>query len=214
MFLLIFVFSGLGWSFFIKPDLFFWLTFALLFYVPVANVIPLTYLAADRYLYAPWAAIAIMLVWGLSKLVPTEKALVISVIIVFIPLGILTWKQNQVWKDRVTLWTHAFEVNPQSSFVINNVGNIEFDKGNIAEAAKYYHKALKTNPLNPASWYNLGNVYDRYRNLNLSLQFYQQFINLNHPAWKREVGQTQQYLRQNYGITLTPGKFDPSLAGR
>jgi hypothetical protein len=198
----------LGWS---RSPAFPWLTMAILFYLPVTNIWPLAYLAADRYLYAPCAALVMVFVWSLLKIIRPPLLAVLLVVFLAIPLAGMTLRQNQVWASREALWTHAYQVNPTSSFVLNNVGNLAMMREELGVAAGYYQQALEVNPLNPTAWYNLGLIFERRGNLRLALKFYQQFINLNHRGWQKEIATLQQNLLRVYGLRLERGVFDPRL---
>lgn len=194
-----------------RSPVFPWLVMAVVFYLPVTNLWPLAYLAADRYLYVPCAALAMTVGWLLTRTASRPALALILAVLLALPLATLTWRQNRVWASRESLWQHAYQVNPDSSFVLNNVGNLALLQGDLTAAAGYYQRALETNPLNPTAWYNLGLIFERRGNLRLALKFYQQFINLNQPGWQREIATLQQNLARVYGLQLERGKFDPRL---
>ena len=203
--------GALLWSSYRRSPLFFWLILGCSFYLPVSNVWPLAYLAADRYLYVPWAAVSMAVAWLLCKCCPRPVVVASLVTGIVIVLTLLTWQQNRVWASPDALWTHALKVNPKSSFVLNNVGNLHLLRNDDAGALSYYRKAIKVNPINPTAWYNLGYIFENQRNMPLAIKYYQQFINVAEGPWKKDVQRLQSHLLMNYRVQLKRGPFDPSI---
>jgi len=78
---------------------------------------------------------------------------------VVLALGILTWKQVQVWHDSERLWRHALAVTQESSSAHNNLANVLVREGKkLEEAMEHYRKALEINPAYAKAHYNLGQV--------------------------------------------------------
>lgn len=131
------------------------------FWLPTANLWPLAYLAADRYLYAPLAGgclLAGLLLGRLPARVGTMPALLL--------LGVLTasgawltWRQVPSWHNEEALWLQAYLVSPASAFALNNLGNIALERGDRPTALRFYKESFRNNPYNPTSNYNLGFLY-------------------------------------------------------
>ncbi len=78
---------------------------------------------------------------------------------VVLALGILTWKQVQVWHDSERLWRHALAVTQESSSAHNNLANVLVREGKkLEEAIEHYRKTLEINPAYAKAHYNLGQV--------------------------------------------------------
>lgn len=163
-----------------KPLISYGLLWFLVFWLPVANLLPQAYLAADRYLYAPAVGMIIVFCY-LASLSFKNKALwggTVAVGVILL-LTVLTWRQNAVWRSPETLWSQAVTVSPDSSFALNNLGNVFLLKGQILEAKKLYEKSTEVDPLNPTAWYNLGLIYENAGLTLQALQNYRKFLSIN-----------------------------------
>ncbi len=175
---------------------------AICFFLPTANLWPLTYLAADRYLYAPIAFLALFVGYVLMRMPQAPKWVFLPTLVVLSLFAGLTWQQNQVWFSPKTLWEQAVEVSPESSFALNNMGNISLQVGEINAAAEYYQRSVKVNPLNPTAHYNLGFLAEKRRDLQTALLHYRAFARLNHPVYREQLQALREHLLRSYGVTL------------
>ncbi|MBI4246421.1 MAG: tetratricopeptide repeat protein [Candidatus Rokubacteria bacterium] len=101
--------------------------------------------AADRFSYLAclgWAVLAGGgLAWSLGRRrAAPVVALVASVVVVI--LAVLTSQQVRVWRDSVTLWTHAASVEPSSPIVANNLMVALLADGRIAEAHALFKRTI------------------------------------------------------------------------
>jgi len=175
---------------------------ALCLFLPTANIWPLAYLAADRYLYAPMAFLALLTGSALTR-VPVRRDLVVSVsLVVLLSSAMLTWQQNRVWESPKTLWTQALRVNPGSSFVLNNMGNLALEEGDTSRARDYYRRAAQVNPVNPTAHYNLGWLAEQRRDIPAALKHYRAFAALDNPAFSQQLQELRVHLLRNYGVRL------------
>ena len=114
------------------------------FWVLVSNIFPLTYLTADRYLYAPSVGFVVITML-LFDLIPSRLAVLkyIAAVMIFMLMSFLTVKQNNVWQNPVTLWSNAVKVNPGSSYALSNLGSAYLEEGRAWEALPYLKKAVE-----------------------------------------------------------------------
>jgi tetratricopeptide (TPR) repeat protein len=185
-----------------SPLAFFSLIWIGAFWLPVSNLWPLTYFAADRYLYAPSVGVFILFGLGLRRLCGNEKALRWAIAVLALALTFLTWQQEAVWKSPATLWTQAAKVSPESSFALNNLGNIALLDRDRRKATEYYGRALQANPGNPTASYNLGMLAEERGDLRQALKYYRHFANLDNPAFRQQRKQLRLRLYREYGISL------------
>ena len=178
-----------------------------LFFLPTANVWPLAYLAADRYLYAPTAGVAILIAIGLARFIPRQQAAWVVLAGLLVVLSAVTWRQNQVWRTPETLWLHAAAVNPTSGFALNNVGNIYYFQGNLAKAYEFYSRAVDVNPFNPSAQYNMGMTFEKVGDLPRALQFYRNFLLLRHSVWFKDQEALKARLAREYRARFENGQF-------
>jgi hypothetical protein len=160
-----------------NPIVSFALIWFLVFWLPVANLLPQVYLAADRYLYVPLVGMIILCSTLAGRLFKDRIYFgATAALCILLPLTVLTWRQNAVWRSAETLWSQAVSVSPDASFALNNLGNVYFLKGQILEAKKLYEKTTRIDPSNATAWYNLGMIYENAGLTQEALQFYRKFL--------------------------------------
>jgi tetratricopeptide (TPR) repeat protein len=79
-----------------------------------------------------------------------------SGLIVLAVLGILTFKQGQIYKDSETLYRDTITKNEQCWMAYNNLGNILTEQGRLKEAIDHYRQALRIDPDFAGAHNNLG----------------------------------------------------------
>jgi protein O-mannosyl-transferase len=146
-------------------------------------------LVADRYSYLScmvWALAgsgAIFRLWQASwnRGVPRKlfDSVVVFVALVLMGLGVLTWKQTQVWHDSEELWRHALSIDRGSSFAHNNLGNALAAQGRFEEAIDEFQMALSIDPNDPDATYNLGNALAQQGNFEAAGKQLQQALQMN-----------------------------------
>lgn len=175
---------------------------AICFFLPTSNLWPLTYLAADRYLYAPIAFLALLVGCLLTPVRQPNKWLLVPVLLVLTLFAGRTWQQNQVWFSPQTLWEQAIQVSPESSFALNNMGNLSLLDGDVAAATNYYQRSVEVNPLNPTAHYNLGMLAERRHDLPTAMIHYRAFARLNHHVYRAQLKALREHLLRSYGLQL------------
>jgi tetratricopeptide (TPR) repeat protein len=136
--------------------------------LPVSGVVAFgPYAVADRFSYLPsmgWAILAgagffyCWGAWGRSRV--GLRALVLTptlAVLVLLALGILTWRQTQIWHNSETLWRHALALDERSSFAHNNLGLALAERGAFAEAIKHIRRAVEIDSRFVEAHANLGN---------------------------------------------------------
>ncbi len=127
-------------------------------------------LVADRYTYLPflgWALLAgagLQYVWrALRRRFARDLAAVpilVFATVLVAGLGLLTWKQSEIWQDSNRLWIHALSIEP-SSFAHSNLGTDLLTRGKVTEAIEHYRKAVELRPGFAPHHFNLGVALDR-----------------------------------------------------
>ena len=77
---------------------------------------------------------------------------------ILICLGVLTWRQSATYRDSETLWQTTITKNPDCWMANNNLGVVQFEKGNIEDAIEKYQQSLRLHPDYPEAHYNLGSA--------------------------------------------------------
>ena len=117
---------------------------------------------ADHYQYlasiGPIALASAGLV-TLSRLSRTLQRLVGGTsFAILIGLGLLTWQQSATYRDAETLWRTTIAKNPGCWMAYNNLGVVQFEKGNVEDAIEKYQQSLGLHPDYPEAHYNLGSA--------------------------------------------------------
>jgi hypothetical protein len=102
--------------------------------------------AADRYSYLSCMSWAVLAGAGVARAggVAWRAALARAAAAVAITaLGILTWQQAGIWRDGVSLWSHAVAVNPASRSAHSKLGEAYAQAGRRPEAIAHYGEALR-----------------------------------------------------------------------
>ncbi len=123
------------------PDVGLWAVVFAVTLIPVFNFkgISLTFFA-ERYLYIPTLAVAIILGLILDKSGNRIKAASVVLAAVFV---LLTIVRNQDWKSDEALYESVLRVNPAVAHIRNNLADIYLKRGDNARARTYLETALQ-----------------------------------------------------------------------
>jgi tetratricopeptide (TPR) repeat protein len=168
----VFLFFALSlWSLKRTKVFFFCVLFFFLTLLPYLNIIPISTLLADRYVFIASFSYCFLLGIGFDKLYTytcqrfSEGFFkLLSVTIFLFLLGgysFMTIEQNKIWENSYTLWSDAVEKYPESNTANALMGVVYMDLGMDEKAAKYLEKAVQILPIDYESRNNLGIVYGR-----------------------------------------------------
>ena len=159
------------WSLKKTKVLFFSFFFFLVTLAPYLNVIPISTLLADRYIFISSFSYCFLVGIAFDKLYHHGmkrfsagffKLLSIALFLyLFAGYSYLTINQNKIWRNSYTLWTDAVEKYPNSNTANALMGVVYMDLGMDEEATKYLEKAVHVLPYDYQSRNNLGIVYGR-----------------------------------------------------
>lgn len=150
----------------------FWFFITLL---PFYNIIPITSLYAERYLYIPSFSVCILyslLAYRLKNIRKWLAILFILILVVF--FSVRTFVRNNDWQDAETLWQKTIETSNGYYGGYNNLGMLYLENGKDEEALNLFNRAIDLNNGYAPAYNNLGKVYldggdlDRARELFLT----------------------------------------------
>jgi Flp pilus assembly protein TadD len=121
-------------------------------------------LTADRYTYLPSLGWSLLAGAGvLSALRSSRYARAVPFVLAFLGLGlgVLTWRQIDIWRDTDTLWTYALSINPACILGQNNIAVDLVARNRAAEAVPHLQEALRLKPDYAEAHYNLGVALDK-----------------------------------------------------
>jgi tetratricopeptide (TPR) repeat protein len=159
------------WSLKKTKVLFFSFFFFFVALTPYLNIIPISTLLADRYIFISSLSYCFLLGVAFDKLYnyrmkrfPASFFKLLSIAI-FLSLlagySYMTVNQNKIWRNSYTLWTDAVEKYPDSNTANALMGVVYMDLGMDEKAAVYLEKAVQALPYDYQSRNNLGIVYGR-----------------------------------------------------
>jgi protein O-mannosyl-transferase len=79
-------------------------------------------------------------------------------VVILVGLSLLSWRQSAMYRDMETLWRTTIAKNPGCWMAYNNLGVVQFEKGNIDDAINKYEEALRLHANYPEAHYNLGSA--------------------------------------------------------
>lgn len=145
-----------------------WLLFGLLWFcitfVPVSGLIQFGWHGmADRFMYIPATGIYLIAAFSMTSLIggihhQWRKPLAVAFAGTLLLLVSRTQHQVDLWKDSLTLFSHATEVTRDNWMMHNGVGTALSRRGRNDEAAPHFEKAIHIKPDRPKPYFNLGHV--------------------------------------------------------
>lgn len=148
------------------------------------HIIPLDMTVADRWFYAPVAAILGIIGVVASTVSLPKKYLqyVLSIAVIVITLlSIRTMVRITNWKDGLTLARHDIQIVSRDDFLLEKrYGTELMQSGDLPAAADHLQKATTIFPGNSGTWNNLGTIYLRQGDLTRAKEAFQRSIDIDH----------------------------------
>jgi protein O-mannosyl-transferase len=160
--------------------IFFSLFFFLVTLLPYLNIIPISTLKADRYVFIASFSYVFLLGIVFDRFYIYEhkrfsegffKLLSIAVFLFLLAgYSFMTIRQNTIWENSFTLWTDAVEKHPESNAANALMGVVYMELGMDKDAVKHLDKAVQLLPHDYQSRNNLAIVYGRLNEPEKALQ--------------------------------------------
>jgi protein O-mannosyl-transferase len=130
-----------------------WLAFLILI-APVAGIFQAgPHFAADRYTYFAGVPFAALVAAAFASLPQARRSIGIAAAAVLLAgLGVLTTLQSRIWKDSVSLWTRAIELDPDVYFTLQRRGKAFAARGDWDRALADYNRSIELNRFWHESW--------------------------------------------------------------
>ncbi len=168
------------WSLKWARVIFFCFFFFFISILPYLNIIPISTLLADRYVFIASFSYAFMLgilfdgLYRYRHMRFSEgffKLLSITLFLFLLTVySLMTVRQNKIWENSNTLWADAVEKNPGSNTANALMGVVYMELGMDKDAVKYLDKAVQLLPYDYQSRNNLAIVYGRLNEPEKALQ--------------------------------------------
>lgn len=161
-------------------ELFFPLSWFLIFYLPVSNLlIPVGLIMADRYIYFPSIGLFIIFSIIITRLMKYKRHMIkIFLTLIIIMLSILTIERCRVWKDSISLWSDVLNKYP-NVIACNNRGRIYYDMEDYNKAIEDFTFALKLYPYSVDALINRGLSYYKIEKYDKALKDYNLALSIN-----------------------------------
>ncbi len=159
------------------------------------------YLASAGALAAAAAAVSTGIAASPERLRPAARGAAAALVIV---LGILAWRQAQMYRDIETFYRVTLERNPSSWMGHVNLGLIELDRGELSSAEEHFREAARLKPDNAQAHNDVGLACFRSGRLDEAIAEYQTAVRLV-PVFAEA--------RNNLGLALSRrGRLDEAQA--
>ena len=140
-------------------------------------------LVADHWQYfsilGPIVLVAAALAGAWERLGRTNPCLGVALGgVVLLVLGVLTWKQSQIYADQERLWQDTLAKNPACWLAHDNLGATLVNKGQIDEAIRQFKEAIRLKPDYAEAHNNLGAVLDKKGQIDEAIRQYEEAIRL------------------------------------
>lgn len=159
------------WSLKHTKIIFFSFLFFFVTLLPYLNIIPISTVLADRYVFIASFSYCFLLGVGFDRfyaytnrrLSEGFSKLVAIVLLLFTLTGysLMTIGQNKIWENSYTLWTDAVEKYPGSNTANALMGVVYMGLGMDEKAVKFLERAVEILPYDYQSRNNLGIAYGR-----------------------------------------------------
>jgi tetratricopeptide (TPR) repeat protein len=151
--------------------IFFSIFFFLVTLLPYLNIISISTLKADRYVFIASFSYVFLLgivfeeFYAYQHKKFSEGFFKLLSVVVFLFLlscySFMTIRQNKIWENSYTLWSDAVEKHPESSTANALMGVVYMELAMDGDAIKYLEKAIQLLPYDYQSRNNLAIVYGR-----------------------------------------------------
>jgi tetratricopeptide (TPR) repeat protein len=96
-----------------------------------------------------------------------------------IVMSVVTFQQNQIYVDPVSLWTNAVKNAPQKARSYFGLGFALDEKGRLKEAISHYYKGLQIKPRSPGAHYDLARALVRQERVEEGISHYYKALRIN-----------------------------------
>lgn len=164
----------------------------LVFWLPVSNLVPVAYLAADRYMYLCLPGVGIAAAALLQR--AGSRRAVGAACAVLLACALLTVVQNGHWRSEHTLWRHAAQVNPGSTWVRLAAARSYLSTGELETAREHAREAIRLSSYNVEAYLTLARIEERRGDLSEALKNYQLFVALGQVDFPQEAARVKGYI--------------------
>lgn len=136
-------------------------------------------LVFEHRLYLPMFGFALLVPYLLFRFMPQRRnAAILIQVFIILSLSTGTYARNDVWKNRITLWSDVVSKNSASHRAHNGLGLALVEEKKFEEAIDHFSKALEIKPFHSKTYVNLGNALLAQRQVDSAVIQYRRAIEL------------------------------------
>lgn len=145
--------TGLGlWR---RTSMGFWGAWFIIILAPSSSVVPVaTEIMAEHRMYLSLAAVVVLTVIFVERFLRDLSWVPFAAIVV--ALGFTTYRRNNAYRSRLTLWGDTVEKAPANSGAHNNLGTALLESGDVNRSIEQFTEALRLDPTFLGAKSNLG----------------------------------------------------------
>ncbi|MBM3247944.1 MAG: tetratricopeptide repeat protein [Candidatus Omnitrophica bacterium] len=145
------------------------------FLFPQSGIYPISAFVADHFLYLPCIGFFFICTSLLKRNFP-KRIFVFIVTLFLLFFGFVTFRQNEIWRDKETLYKYILKFSPDSWEVHNNLGNFYLDSNRWEDALDEFQKSERLNDRYFTVQVNIANVYVDMGQYEKAIERYQEII--------------------------------------
>lgn len=115
--------------------------------LPVSNLFATSPVAADRYLFLPSFGLAFALVSMAGRITLPSPVKVSIAALLLALLATVTFRQNRIWHDEISLWSETAQRSPHVAGVWFNLGRALHKTPQLSMALEAYLRAIRLDPM-------------------------------------------------------------------
>ena len=157
------------------------------FFATLAPVLNARWLVAnvftERYLYLPSVGMAWVVglgasrLWSRARLRPArQQALVLAGVVLCGLCAVRIVTRNRDWNNDIVLYNQTLELSPDAYLILNNLGTVYWQQGNLDKAESTWRRVLSMNPNHADVLNNLGLLASRRHQYEEAVGFFQRAI--------------------------------------
>ena len=137
-------------------------------------------LVADHYQYFAIVGVIALASAGITAVLnPFPKGKIFFCGALLLLLGVLTWRQADVYGGAETFWRTTLAGNPDSAVAYDGLGYVLLQNGKADDALEHFQKALQINPDYAQAHYNLGRVLFQNGDVDGAIPQFQKALQIN-----------------------------------
>ncbi len=188
---------------------------------PTSSFVPIKDLAVEHRMYLPLAAIIAILVLAADRLLwrttkATQRTILCTVASI---LGVLTFWRNGVYADAIAMWSNVVAQRPDNARAWSHLGNAQSDAGQFDVAIASYRESLRCKPDWAEIENNLGEALAKANRLEESAAAFKSalmhgpnltHVHLNLALVLQQLGHPDEAIEHyQIGLAASPGQVGP-----